>query len=150
MPDYHLAQINIAKFRKSRAHPDNRDFYAAIESVHKAADEHAGFVWRWTEDDMPVAIRQFRNPKITINMTVWESLEALGAFAYRQSNHKTVFARKDDWFEPLPVSVALWWVPAGHLPSIEEGKERLDYLEANGPSERAFTFKERFPAPVSV
>ena len=147
MTNYHLAQINVAKFHKPRAHADNREFYAAIEGVHKAAEEQPGFVWRWSEDDMPVAIRQFKNPKITINMTVWESLEALGAFVYRQANHKTVFARKEDWFEPMETYMALWWVPEGHIPTIEEGKAKLDYLAEHGPTPEAFTFKDRFPAP---
>lgn len=147
MSGYHLAQINVARFRKPRAHADNRDFYAAIEGVHKAAEAQPGFIWRWSEDDLPVAIQQFRNPKITINMTVWESLEALGAFVYRQQNHKAVFVRKEDWFEPIDPYMALWWVPAGYLPSIEEGKAKLDYLGAHGPTRDAFTFKDRFEAP---
>jgi hypothetical protein len=43
--------------------------------------------------------------------------------------------------------VVLWWVPAGHHPSLEEAKERLDLLQTNGPSPQAFTFRTRFDPP---
>ena len=46
--------------------------------------------------------------------------------------------------------IALWWVPAGHIPTIEEGIARLEHLRANGPSPHAFTFREPFPAPASA
>ena len=42
---------------------------------------------------------------------------------------------------------ALWWVPAGHRPSIDEGLSRLWMLDRYGPSPQAFTFKARFPKP---
>lgn len=147
MAVYNLAQINIAKFKKPRAHADNRGFYAAIDEVNKAASEHKGFIWRWGEDDLPVAIKLWRDPRYALNMSVWESLEALGAFAYRQPQHKAVFSRKSDWFEPLETYMALWWVPEGHLPTIEDGKAKLDYLAEHGPTAEAFTFRERFGPP---
>lgn len=148
MANYHLAQINIAKFYKPRAHANNRDFYAAIDAVNEAASKQKGFIWRWSEDDLPVAIKLWRDPRYAINMSVWESLEALGAFAYRQSDHKAVFTRKEDWFEPLETYLALWWVPEGHRPTIEEGKAKLDYLAEHGPSADAFTFRQRFAPPA--
>jgi len=40
----------------------------------------------------------------------------------------------------------LWWVPAGHTPSVEEAIERLEHLGAHGPSPYAFTFKQRYLA----
>jgi Domain of unknown function (DUF3291) len=38
-------------------------------------------------------------------------------------------------------------VPAGHIPSIDEAKARLEHLERHGPTAVAFTFRQRFPAP---
>jgi hypothetical protein len=40
--------------------------------------------------------------------------------------------------------LTLWWIPAGHIPSIAEAKERLAHLEAHGPTATAFTFKAMF------
>jgi hypothetical protein len=42
---------------------------------------------------------------------------------------------------------ALWWVPAGHVPSIEEAKARLEHLRTHGESERSFSFAKLFPRP---
>jgi hypothetical protein len=41
----------------------------------------------------------------------------------------------------------LWWVPAGHVPSVSEAQERLAYLKEHGPTPRAFTFRTPFSAP---
>lgn len=43
--------------------------------------------------------------------------------------------------------MVLWWVPAGATPTVDEAKERLQALRAEGPTPYAFTFKHRFPAP---
>jgi hypothetical protein len=42
---------------------------------------------------------------------------------------------------------ALWWVPAGTIPTINDGLSRLWYLDRFGPSDHAFTFKTRYPVP---
>jgi hypothetical protein len=42
--------------------------------------------------------------------------------------------------------MVLWWIPAGHIPTVEEAKAKLDYLERCGPTPLAFTFKQRFTA----
>ena len=38
----------------------------------------------------------------------------------------------------------------GHIPTIEEGIERLDHLRAHGPTAHAFTFRDTFPAPPPI
>jgi Domain of unknown function (DUF3291) len=42
------------------------------------------------------------------------------------------------------VAVALWWIPAGHIPSMDEAKKRLASLDEHGPTPFAFTFKTWF------
>ena len=37
-------------------------------------------------------------------------------------------------------SLALWWVPVGHTPSIEEGLAMIARLKAEGPGPEVFTF----------
>ena len=81
-----------------------------------------------------------------VNLTVWESIEALREFAY-QSGHVEVLRRRREWFVPLDgPSLVLWWVPAGHRPTVEEARERLERLAADGPTPHAFTLKTPFPA----
>jgi hypothetical protein len=46
--------------------------------------------------------------------------------------------------------MALWWIPAGHIPSIDEAKERLASLEHHGPTQFAFTFRTTFPPIVAA
>ena len=80
-------------------------------------------------------------------MSVWESIDALAAFAYRNLEHRGVMRRRREWFEEMPVYMALWWVPAGHEPTVEEAKTRLALLERLGPTQDAFTFKQPFAPP---
>jgi hypothetical protein len=52
------------------------------------------------------------------------------------------------WFDKMQgPHLAMWWIPAGLLPTVDEAKQRLAYLREFGPGESAFTFKEAFPHP---
>ena len=82
---------------------------------------------------------------LIVNMSVWESAEALADFTYR-SDHLAVMRRRREWFEGMAEAhLVLWWVPAGHAPDVEEAKERLDLLRRIGPSPEAFTFRALYP-----
>jgi hypothetical protein len=41
--------------------------------------------------------------------------------------------------------MTLWWVPAGHIPTIAEAIERLEHFRRHGPTPHAFSFREPFP-----
>jgi len=148
--EWHLAQVNIAVLRAPIESPDLADFVALLEPVNGLADGSPGFVWRLqTEDGDATAIRAFDDERIIVNMSVWETVEALGEFVYR-SRHLEVLRRRREWFEKMATAyVALWWVPAGTTPTVDEAKRRLDTLESLGPTPDAFTFKEPFPPPDS-
>lgn len=81
-----------------------------------------------------------------VNMSVWQSIEALRAFVYT-SGHTSVMRDRKRWFERLETYLVLWWVPAGHEPTMEEAKERLGHLKCYGPTVYAFSFRVSFPAP---
>jgi hypothetical protein len=82
-----------------------------------------------------------------MNMSVWETVEALADYVYR-SAHTPFLRRRREWFERYGrLYLALWWIPAGTIPTIEEGLARLGRLEAHGPTVEAFTFAKRFPPP---
>lgn len=123
-------------------------FMARLEDINALADAAPGFLWRLqTEDGDATAVRPYEDDRILVNMSLWEGIEALGAFVYR-SPHAEVMRQRRAWFEPMAEAyTVLWWVPAGHLPSIEEAKERLEQLRLVGPSPIAFTFRQPFPAP---
>ena len=122
-------------------------FVAALEPINALADEAPGFVWRLqTDDGDATAIRPYEDDRIIVNMSVWESIEALRAFVYT-SAHTSVMRSRKQWFEKLDTYLALWWVPVGHEPTIEEARRRLEHLERQGSSPYAFTFRASFAAP---
>lgn len=144
---YHLAQINIARLRAPLDNPSMADFVAQFDAINAIADESPGFVWRLKSEDGGASsyVRAFDDERIIINMSVWESVEALQEYVYR-GRHGGVFRDRRKWLEPLASPpVALWWVPSGHIPTIEEGKERLEMLARLGQTPEAFTFKDYFP-----
>jgi hypothetical protein len=145
---YHLAQLNIGRLLAPLESSKLAPFVEALEPINALADGAPGFVWRLqTEDGDATAIRAFDDDMLMVNMSVWESVEALGDFVYR-SDHLSVMRRRREFFERMAEAfMVLWWVPAGHRPSVAEAKERLEMLRRDGPTPAAFTFRSPFPAP---
>jgi len=128
--------------------PIMAEFVAQLAPINALADSAPGFVWRLqTEEGDATSLKVYDDDFVIVNMSVWESVESLREYAYK-SAHSNVVRDRKRWFEKFEgLYYALWWVPAGHLPSPEEGKERLDYLRDHGDSPHAFSFKNIFPAP---
>ncbi len=148
---FHFAQINMARARASLEDPLLADFFAKFDEINALADRSPGFVWRLQTDAGDATdIEVGGDPRLIVNMSVWESPDALFDYVYK-SGHLRVLSRRTEWFERLETpAVALWWIPVGTLPAIEDGLERLEYLARHGPSARAFTFKTCFPAPSAA
>lgn len=123
-------------------------FVARLESLNALADGSAGFVWRYqTDAGDATEVRVFNDELILFNLSVWQSVEALESYVYK-SEHVTALRKRAEWFErPSRSPLVLWWIPAGHTPSVEEAKERFETLWRDGTSPSAFTFSERFPPP---
>ena len=151
MTRYHLAQVNIGRLRAPLEDPIMEGFRSQLDPINALADRSPGFVWRLqTEDGNATAIRPFDDDdRMAINMSVWESLEALQQYVYRSAHVGPLRDRKQ-WFEPLEGPIlALWWITAGHIPTVAEAKARLELLKERGPSAEAFTFRSPFPPPDS-
>lgn len=148
---YQLAQVNIALLREPIDSRLLEDFVAELDHVNAEADSAPGFVWRLqTEDGDATSVRAFGDDRFIVNMSVWESVEALADFVYRNGPHRAVLRKRNKWFHRIEEShVALWWIPKGHIPSVQEAEERMTFLRSHGPSPIAFTFKARFGPPVS-
>lgn len=112
------------------------------------AEASAGFVWRFQEEaGEAVTFRRFGNDAIIFNMSTWESLDALANFAFK-SAHSEIMRERRKWFLPMKEAyAAMWWVPLGHRPSIQEAEERVAHWRRHGPMPFAFTFKQPFPPP---
>ncbi len=148
MTKHHLAEINIGRLRAPVDDPMIADFVANLDRINALADASPGFVWRLTGDGNNATDIQPdpSDPLMALNMSVWESPQALGAFVYR-SDHQPVMRRRVEWFEKLELYMALWWVPAGHRPTVAEGWGKIQTLRRLGPTPEAFTFKTIFPPP---
>ena len=145
---WHLAQVNIALPHEPVGSALLADFAAALAPVNAIADQSPGFVWRLqTAEGDSTAVRAFGDDRILVNMSVWESMDSLSTFVYR-SAHAPVMRSRRTWFTAMAEAyLALWWVPAGHVPTVAEAEERLAHLRAHGPSPHAFTFRQPFAPP---
>jgi hypothetical protein len=140
----HLAQLNIGRLRYETDDPRMADFMNNLARINALAERSPGFVWRYTDaTGNATDTRPFEgDPRMAINMSVWESVEALEKFVW-QTVHTRFYNRKHEWFEKLDGAVfVLWHVPAGHRPSIAEAIGRLEHLKAHGPSEYAFGWQD--------
>lgn len=152
MTEHHLAQLNVGRLRRPLDAPESAGFVAGLKPVNALADASPGFVWRLTDEGGEDATSIHPNgDDMIVNLSVWESREALWDFTYR-SDHLELLRHRREWFvrtaEPIAV---LWWVPAGHLPSVGEALDRLTRLREKGPGPDAFTFRESYdPAGLAA
>jgi uncharacterized protein DUF3291 len=145
---HHIAQLNVGRAVAPLESRQLADFMAWLDAVNAIADGSPGFVWRLQGDNgNNTALKVSDDPLFIVNMSVWESIEALHAFTYR-SDHKAVFARRYEWFERADgPNMVLWWVRAGTIPTVDDALARLRLLAERGPTPEAFGFKSPFPPP---
>ena len=150
MTRWHIAQLNIGVLQASLDSPQLADFVANLSYVNSIVDAAPGFVWRLTDADGGDATGlRPRGPDLLVNMSVWQTLEALRAFVYRNGPHLDMLRRRREFFRPLDQAhQVLWWIPPGHIPDVDEAFSRLDLLRRDGPGPGAFTFREPYPPPV--
>ena len=142
--EMHLAQVNIARMLGPIDSPVMAEFVANLDPINTVAEESEGFVWRLKDDsNNATSIKVYDDDYIIVNMSVWKNLDALFKFVYK-SKHIDYFIRRSEWFEKMPqMHMALWHIPAGEEPTVEDAVARRDYLRKNGESDYAFTFRKR-------
>ena len=145
MTQWHIAQLNVGRAVAPPGSAELADFMAALDRINALADSSPGFVWRLqSAGGNATDILVSDDPRFLVNMSVWSSVESLSAFVYRTA-HTELMKRRREWFEkPAQAHQVLWWIPAGHIPTIEEALQRLADLRRDGPTPRAFTFSQRF------
>lgn len=145
----HLAQINIAQIIGEDMHDSIMlDFVAQLDEVNAIAENSKGFVWRYKDEhDGGTYLNPNKHDKIIVNLSVWETIADLESFAY-SGKHLEVLKKRAKWFKRLsqPI-VALWYIPIGHIPTVDEARARIGYLAQNGASLFAFDFKTKFVMP---
>jgi len=145
---FHLAQVNIAVAKFGYEDPKFAGFVDNLDRIYELSENSPGFVWRYVSvDEDAEAKRVFSEDTLIFNMSVWESLSDMRKFVY-ESDHLSILRQRADWFVPQDgPTMALWWHPAGEIPTVTESRHRLDCLGRLGPTADAFTFRSSFEAP---
>lgn len=141
----YIAQLNIARAIAPLDSPQLKDFMDNLAPINEIAESSSGFVWRLKDDTGNATdIQAFEDPLMIVNMSVWENVEALKHFMFK-THHLDLLKRKQEWFvKTEQANYVLWWIEKGHLPTLEEAKQRLFYLRENGESPYAFSFRSRY------
>ncbi len=145
MSRYQIAEINIGRIRAELNDPIMAGFVNRLDEINALADASPGFIWRLQSNEGNATyFRPFNDEWLLLNMSVWADVESLRHYVY-QTAHRELLRQRQAWFEKLEqMYLALWWVPGGHIPGIDEAKRRLAHLEAHGPTQFAFNFKSIF------
>ena len=144
--EYHLAQLNIATMKYPKDSPEMASFIGALAEINALAESSEGFVWRLKDEDGNSMSFSMFDEQTLPNISLWRDRESLFNYVYA-SAHTPFLARRKEWFEMTSEhTMVLWWVKAGHRPTLEEAAKRLEYLREHGPSLQAFTFKRAFDA----
>lgn len=137
--DRHLAQLNIARLKHDPDDPRVAEFMDNLDRVNAVAETMPGFVWRLADESgNATGIRAFDDPRLIVNLSVWEDARSLERFVW-QTVHTRFYSRKSAWFDPMPgPHLVMWWVPAGDRPDIGEAARRLELLRRDGPGPEVF------------
>src|SRR6266511_1563051 len=122
-----------------------------LDPINALSEQAPGFVWRYTAEgtNTATAARPFGDDVI-VNFGVWESREQLWDFVYR-TEHLDFLRRRREWFQHMDEPyLVLWWVPAGHIPSMAEALAKLAEIRRGGWTLAAFTFREPFDPPSAL
>lgn len=150
-PDvYQLAQLNVAVMKSPLDSPPMAEFVGNLQRVNRLAEESPGYIWRLESDAGDATAFRPLGENVLVNLSLWADTESLSRYVYR-SAHVEIMRRRRDWFERMGQAyLVLWWVTAGHRPTVEEAIERLELLRTNGPSPAAFTFGHAYGPPDSA
>ena len=149
MNDYQIAEINIARMNGVNINdPIMKEFVDNLDAVNEVAENSAGFVWRLKDGDNATNLNPYNDEQIIVNVSVWESIEALEHFMYK-TFHSEFLKRRKEWFQRFgKVYTAMWWIPVGEFPTLQQAVDNLDYLEKHGATDKVFDFKMKFPKPM--
>ncbi|MEO1563373.1 MAG: DUF3291 domain-containing protein [Pseudomonadota bacterium] len=138
----HIAQLNIGRLLAAPGHPMVQEFMDALDMVNGLGKRSSGFVWMMEGSGEPGTGNTENaldgDPQFVANLTVWEDVASLRHFAMN-TLHKKFMMRRGQWFEKMErPHFVMWWVDAGHKPTLAEARDRLDHIEKNGDSDYAF------------
>ena len=140
--DHHLAELNVGRLVAPTDDPQVAEFMAALDRINGLGKRMPGFVWMMEGSGEPGTGNTENaignDPQFVANLTVWQDVASLENFVWN-TVHRQFYERRHEWFQYLTEKhLVLWWVPAGHRPSLDEALDRLDHLKSHGNSDHAF------------
>ena len=151
MSKYNLAQVNIAKVLAPMDDFIMKGFVDNLYAIYQIADTHQGFVSRINNEEYTTELRDtFPDESFIVNISVWKDLVALSGFTYK-SGHIEIFKRKKEWFNKIQMKyMGCWYIPEGHVPTHQEAKHRLNYVNKHICTPYPFSFKDKFSIAASL
>lgn len=150
MSQYQIAEINVARMKGTDINdPVMKEFAENLDKVNAIAEKSDGFIWRLKEENNnATGLHPYKDEQVIINISLWESIEALEKFMYK-TFHSEFLKRRREWFQAYgKVYAAMWWTPCGHYPTMQDAIGKLAELQSNGSSEKVFDFKNKFLPPA--
>ena len=137
----HLAEVNIGRFRYPTTDPRMAEFMDNLDRINALAERSPGFVWRLVGDNNNATDLRIGDDN-AVNMSVWESPEALEHYVFK-TVHVQFYKKRAAWFELMEKPhIVFWWVEEGHQPDLQEALDRLEHYQKHGASEHAFGWAE--------
>lgn len=142
MSTMQLAELNIGRLLAPTDDPRVAEFMENLDRVNGLGKRMPGFVWMMEGSGEPGTGNTDNNigddPQFVANLTVWKDAPSLETFVWG-TIHKQFYERREEWFEVLgEMHFVMWWVPAGHRPTLNEALDRLEHLKTHGDSDHAF------------
>ena len=138
----HVAELNIGRALYPLDDPRMARFVGALQAINAIADRSPGFVWRLADENGigNTGTKYSDDPQQIINLSVWETAEALEDFVWKTA-HQKVYNLKHYWFEQPPqATFVMWPVEEGHIPALDEAFERLAHLRQHGSTDYAYSW----------
>jgi hypothetical protein len=140
----HLAELNVGRLIAETTDPRVAEFMNALDAINGLGKRMPGFVWMMEGSGEPntgnTETKIDGDPRYVANLTVWENVETLEHFVFN-TMHRRFYERRQEWFELMKdMHFVMWWVPAGHKPTLAEAMDRLEHLKISGDSDHAFSW----------
>ncbi|WP_322894029.1 MULTISPECIES: DUF3291 domain-containing protein [unclassified Yoonia] len=141
-----LAELNIGRLLAPTDDPRVKEFMDNLDRVNGLGKRMPGFVWMMEGSGEPgtgnTDAKIGGDPQFVSNLTVWEDVESLEKFVFG-TIHKQFYDRRKEWFALLGEQhFVMWWVAEGTRPTLQEALARLDDYRTNGPTARAFGWRD--------
>ena len=146
--NFHLAQINIGRLVASLDDPKIAGFVAQLDPINALADAAPGFVWRLqSAAGNATELAYNDDPSLSSTCLSGPPSKRCATTSTRPDTSR-FFAIAPSGLKKWTSLTTVWWIPAGHVPTVSEGRERLERYQQHGPTPYSFWFSKLFPAPV--